>query len=218
MRKYIYRKDFRDIFSGSYNLEAEIKNSVKDIKGAFYLVKDRYAGRYILLARAYGAKGIILGLSQDRTEIILQKSMFFLKEDLPVIYITPEVFDEISDYLRSENMLKACYKIEYKKEMAKAFNLYFLIPALKKTEKTIVLTAHIDHVGDDYDGTYFPGANDNASGVGVLLEIAKEIWERGNNSPYNLLFLITNGEEKGLLGSEYFVEYPPIPMVCLSFI
>ncbi|MGB9769004.1 MULTISPECIES: M28 family metallopeptidase [Dictyoglomus] len=212
LKKYIYRKDFRDRFSGSYDLEAEIKNNLKDIKGTFYFVKDRYADKYILLAHAYGAKGVILGLPEDRAEIILQKSMFFLKEDLPVIYITPEVFDEISNYMHSEGRLKAYYRIKYKKEMAKAFNLYFFIPSLTKTEKTIVITAHVDHVGEDYDGSYFPGANDNASGVGVLLEIAKEIWERGNFSPYNLLFLVTNGEEKGLLGSEYFVDYPPIPM------
>lgn len=212
LKRYEYRKDFRDRFSGNYSVEASIKNNVREIKGAFYLVKDRYADRNMLLAHIYGAKGVILGLPEDRTELILQRSMFFLKEDMPVVYVTSEVFNEISNYMRSENKLRAYYRIGYVKEMAKAFNLYFFIPSLRKINKTIVLTAHIDHVGDDYDGSYFPGVNDNASGVGVVLEIAKEIFEKGNNYPYNFLFLITNGEEKGLLGSEYFVDYPPIPL------
>lgn len=96
LKRYEYRKDFRDRFSGNYKVEAVIKNNVREIKGAFYLVKDRYADRNMLLAHIYGAKGVILGLPEDRTELILQRSMFFLKEDMPVVYVTSEVFNEIS--------------------------------------------------------------------------------------------------------------------------
>lgn len=65
------------------------------------------------------------------------------------------------------------------------------------SKKDIIITAH-------YDTTSFPGANDNASGVAVLMEIAKKI---GVIKNYNLVFVLFSGEENLLLGSEYFVEH-----------
>lgn len=65
------------------------------------------------------------------------------------------------------------------------------------SKKDIVITAH-------YDTTSFPGANDNASGVAVLMEIAKKV---GIIKNYNLIFVLFSGEENLLLGSEYFVEH-----------
>lgn len=64
------------------------------------------------------------------------------------------------------------------------------------SNKDIIITAH-------YDTTGFPGANDNASGVSVLLELAENV-----NKPkkYNLIFILFTGEENLLLGSEYYVN------------
>jgi len=64
--------------------------------------------------------------------------------------------------------------------------------------------------------TYFPGANDNASGVAMLLELAKYFKE--NPLDYNVMIIAFAGEEVGLLGSEYFVRYPWIDLKNIKFL
>jgi hypothetical protein len=66
-------------------------------------------------------------------------------------------------------------------------------------EKIILVEAHIDSVGAN-----FAGADDNASGVAVLLEMARVLKDYSNKK--RLRFLITNGEEQGLLGSTHYVK------------
>jgi hypothetical protein len=70
---------------------------------------------------------------------------------------------------------------------------------LKNTNKTLMLMAHMDSVGHD-----FAGADDNASGTSVLLEIARIYADFQNNK--NIEFFITNGEEVGLLGAKDYTK------------
>lgn len=70
--------------------------------------------------------------------------------------------------------------------------------------QTIIVSAHYDHLGT-FRGNYFPGANDNASGVGVLLEIARVLAAR-SALPCQVIFAAWTGEEKGMYGSQYFVS------------
>ena len=77
--------------------------------------------------------------------------------------------------------------------------------------EALVLSAHLDHLGigppDHGDGIY-RGAMDNASGVASLIEIARMLHERNQPLRRSILFLAMAGEEKGLLGSRYFVAHP----------
>ncbi len=78
----------------------------------------------------------------------------------------------------------------------------------------VAVSAHLDHIGVRGGGTdsIFNGADDNASGVAALLEIA-EAFSRAEARPArSLLFLVPSGEEKGLWGSRYFVEHPTVPL------
>jgi hypothetical protein len=95
-------------------------------------------------------------------------------------------------------------------------NVIGLVPALKKTKKTIVLTAHYDHLGAMGTNTYFPGANDNASGVAMLLELARYYAKHPTN--YNIVFIAFAGEEAGLVGSGYFVQYPWFKLEDIHFL
>lgn len=83
-------------------------------------------------------------------------------------------------------------------------------PSLK--DKVIIVGAHYDHVGTDPDGTVFPGANDDASGVGVLLEIARLLTEKAYRPKATILFAAWGGEEAGLLGSRHYVANPRFPL------
>jgi len=77
-----------------------------------------------------------------------------------------------------------------------------------RSDSTIVFTAHYDHLGRMGQETYFPGANDNASGVAMLLNLAKHYSQ--NKPRFNTLFIAFGGEELGLLGSKHFVENAPV--------
>ena len=102
------------------------------------------------------------------------------------------------------------------KENYLSTNVIGIIPALKKSKKTIVITAHYDHLGKMGKNTYFPGANDNASGVAMLLELAR--YYTKNPTKYNLVFIAFAGEEAGLIGSSYFVQYPWIKLEDIHFL
>ncbi|MBQ0788148.1 MAG: M28 family peptidase [Oceanihabitans sp.] len=84
-----------------------------------------------------------------------------------------------------------------------------------KAENTIIIGAHYDHLGYGAEGSLYRGeraihngADDNASGVAVLLNLAKRLMKGNINNNY--LFITFSGEEMGLLGSNYFVKNPTI--------
>ena len=60
--------------------------------------------------------------------------------------------------------------------------------------------------------TFFPGANDNASGVAMLLQLANYYSKPENQPDYSICFIAFTGEELGLLGSKYYVQNPLFPL------
>ncbi|RKH02643.1 M28 family metallopeptidase [Corallococcus carmarthensis] len=84
-------------------------------------------------------------------------------------------------------------------------------------DEVIVVMAHLDHVGVDRKGNAYNGADDNASGSAVLMAAVPELAEAAKNGKLDrsVLFVWTGAEEKGLVGSQYFVDHP-IPGVELK--
>ncbi len=78
--------------------------------------------------------------------------------------------------------------------------------------EVVILGAHYDHLGQGPDGTIWPGANDNASGVAVLLEIARTWQAQGYVPRRTVVFAAWDAEEQGLLGSIHYVTYPRYPL------
>lgn len=72
-----------------------------------------------------------------------------------------------------------------------------------RSNKWVVVGAHYDHLGRMGSETLFPGANDNASGVAMMLALAE--WFAKHKPKYNMLFVAFAGEEAGLVGSEWFM-------------
>jgi len=81
-------------------------------------------------------------------------------------------------------------------------------PVLK--HETIMVGAHRDHFGTQA-GLLFPGADDNASGTAVLLELAR-ILKHGEPPKRTILFASFSGEEQNMLGSTWYVHHPQIPL------
>lgn len=79
----------------------------------------------------------------------------------------------------------------------------------------VVVGAHYDHLGlevDSDDGTYYPGADDNASGVAMLIETARHMSMNRHRLKRGVIFVAFDAEEIGLKGSSYFVAHPPVPL------
>ena len=141
------------------------------------------------------AKGIIEGASSlkytARTEL----------KDHVHIQIKPNQIDINADsvYVKIENNFIESYKtrnvIGYKKGIS---------------DSIIMFTAHYDHLGM-VGNVMYPGANDNASGVSMVLNLAKYFAKKKENY-YTMVFALFSGEEAGLLGSKYMASNPPFDL------
>lgn len=94
----------------------------------------------------------------------------------------------------------------------KSFNVLGLVKGSEFPEEIIVISAHYDHLGKK-GKHYFPGADDNASGVAALLEVAEQFAtdsENGNPPKRSILFMALAAEEKGLVGSTFYTDKSPV--------
>jgi Zn-dependent M28 family amino/carboxypeptidase len=90
-------------------------------------------------------------------------------------------------------------------------------PALK--DQYVILSAHLDHIGissakpgDTPDTDRINnGALDNAAGVATMLEVARAMVEAPDKPRRSIIFLASTGEEKGLLGADYYARHPTVP-------
>lgn len=92
-------------------------------------------------------------------------------------------------------------------------NIIGVIPGTRVADRYIVVTAHYDHVGT-HEGQIYNGADDNASGVATMLEIAARL--KREAPEHSVIFVALDGEERGLLGARHFVEAPPVPLEAIA--
>lgn len=167
------------------------------------------------------------------------KAIFVRTEKLigvpsPVAYSKPyfEVLDSIFPVYQALNLIdleelqaaKKGGKIETLKFKVKAElvesqisqNVIGYIKGTKNSQKVIVFSAHYDHLGKMGKDTYFAGANDNAAGVAMLLELAKYYSE--NPPDYSIAFMAFGSEEIGLVGSMFYTQNPLFPLKDIQFL
>ncbi len=93
-----------------------------------------------------------------------------------------------------------------------------VIACTQAADSFIVFTAHYDHLGKMGKETIFPGANDNASGASVLLDLANYYTNKAETGNYCYVFIAFGGEEAGLVGSKYFTEHPSFALDKIKFL
>lgn len=98
----------------------------------------------------------------------------------------------------------------------KAQNVIGYVKGAVVPDSFLFITAHYDHLGTLGSSIFFPGANDNASGVSMLLELAWYFKEHPQR--YSIVFIAFGAEEAGLLGSKYFTENPLVPLAKIRFL
>ena len=96
---------------------------------------------------------------------------------------------------------------------ATGYNVVAFLPGSHAVlgEECLVLGAHLDHCGRHL-GILFPGADDNASGSAVVMEVARAFAASGLRPKRTVAFVLFGGEEMGLLGSSAFASRPPQPL------
>jgi hypothetical protein len=100
------------------------------------------------------------------------------------------------------------------RNVIKSQNLLGLVKGKTKPDEVIIVSAHYDHLGKKGD-QIFHGADDNGSGTSSILELAQAFAiarDMGQQPDRTVAFMLATGEEKGLLGSEYYVNNPLIPI------
>lgn len=97
-------------------------------------------------------------------------------------------------------------------------NIIGYIEGKEKPGQYIAFSAHYDHLGRMGAETYFPGANDNASGVAMMLNLARYFSKPGNKPKYSIAFMAFTGEEAGLLGSRHYTQNPFFPLEDIKFL
>jgi hypothetical protein len=95
-------------------------------------------------------------------------------------------------------------------------NVIGCLPGTAFQDSLIFFTAHYDHLGMMGKKVFFPGANDNASGVALMLDIARYYTE--HPPKYTLVFMASAAEEAGILGSMYFCEHPLVNLSRIRFL
>ena len=94
-------------------------------------------------------------------------------------------------------------------------NVWGIVEGTKHKDSCFAFIAHYDHLGK-VGNVHFPGANDNASGVAVLLDLAK--YYAKNPAEHSIVFIFATGEEIGLLGSKFAAENPYIDLEKVKFL
>jgi Zn-dependent M28 family amino/carboxypeptidase len=131
-------------------------------------------------------------------------------------------FKEVLDLLNAEKAaphfplaVRVRAKIAVRSWQVRSKNLAGVLkgsdPALSK--QYVIISAHLDHVGigEPVNGDkIYNGAMDDASGIASLIEIARGLKDSGAKPKRSILFLAVTGEEKGLLGSQYFAGHPTV--------
>ncbi len=191
----------KDILTNSRALAGFMK---KDLSNSFLAIdstglnnKDLYNFAQTMMKKnVFDAKGVVLingKLKFSARTKTVDYPTFMLKSDV----ITPDV-KKISYDIKSEFLEK--YQTQ---------NLIAYIPG--KSDSCIVLSAHYDHLGHFGDKIY-PGANDNASGVAMVMNLAKHFKSLKKKPRYTMVLALFSGEEAGLLGSNHYVEHPLFPL------
>lgn len=110
---------------------------------------------------------------------------------------------------------KVIFNSDYLVEDIMVENVLGFIRGSEKPEEVLIVTAHYDHIGISPNGEINNGADDDGSGTTAVLEIAQAFAMAARDGVLpkrSILFMTVSGEEKGLLGSEYYSNHPVFPI------
>jgi aminopeptidase YwaD len=177
---------------------------------------------FILSADSRGFKGNVKLEKNDTNRFIEMKDKVIMVKQPKLTFSAAQKVSDYTGIILDETLQKETpdsINVDIENKFIPDFktaNICGLVKGTEKPDSIIVYTAHYDHLGGLGDKTYFPGANDNASGVTQVLSLAK--YYAVHPQPYTMAFILFSGEEAGLLGSTYFTQHPLIPLKNIRFL
>lgn len=206
-------ESFADIKSKSLDKNSVLLFSLKAQGRRQYmdLMRESYPTKAAAIIMEMDVKGEA-SRSND-LKVLPMYSKDWGKNYKPVIGVDALTFAELTAAANENKNIKleCSYRID---EKYKASNIVGYIPGTdeKLKDEFIIIGGHMDHVGDNFNGTYNPGALDNASGTAAMMEIARVITQNKVKPNKSIIFIAFNGEEYHLTGSEYYAENPVFPL------
>lgn len=190
--------------------------------------KKEYSNKAkVLQAKALGAKGVfIMAANFVKKASSDTKGKMYLKkpvaENVSVITVSSDLAHELlglnpGRLLESiKNIPTGSYKtnvqlvVNKRMLLLQSSNVIALLPGTDKKDEFVLVTSHYDHLGVKGKEIYY-GADDDGSGTTAVLQIAEAFAKarnEGHGPKRSIVFMTVSGEEKGLLGSEYYSEQP----------
>ena len=186
-------------------------------------------GKKVTLAKEKGAKGILFYdpknypryegyynymSTNDRGQMQVKSK----EEDVALILVKDKLAKLLVPDIEDRDSLKTIdteitLNLIGDNEVIDTENVVAFIKGSEKPEEYIVISSHLDHIGVNDDGNINNGADDDGSGTVAMLEMAeafKAAEKAGKGPKRSIVFLHVTGEEKGLLGSQYYTDHEPI--------
>lgn len=144
---------------------------------------------------------------REAGELGQKKAAVFLKS----FYLENHIQSPLNDSVYFQKIPSSYFNYRFKSTE----NVVAMIKGSECPDQIVVVSAHYDHLGINENGEVYNGADDNASGTVAVMEIAGafiKAVQKGYRPRRTLLFLHFTGEEKGLVGSQFYVENPIFPL------
>lgn len=206
-------------FTSNFSASMRTKQEIASAKGAslVMMIDENYAAN----SRRYGmyTKMPSMQLPTDKKDTV--SNFIFISPEMAQALLGKKDLEKIEQKISKKGkpktfIAKADIKLALEKEDKKinTSNVLAFIEGEDLKDEVLVITSHYDHVGTT-DGKVYNGADDDGSGTVAVVEIAEAFAQAkaaGYGSRRSILFMNVSGEEKGLLGSEYYTNHPVIPL------
>lgn len=218
IKKFEAGKDYREVW-GEFGGSGEVKGKLfavnkgmtdyksSELKDKVIVVRKIQSYEDIKYAINSGAKAIFT-LGNDR--LVKEPSGIGTKEGQTILmskFNTTE-FEKLTQY--ANDSCSAHFKMDYSYKSLNTPNIFGKIQG--KSDEYLIISANVDHVGDEFNGIYYPGALNNASGVAVMMELARVVKSQKAIPDKTIIFTGWNNKEGGMLGSKYYADNPLYPL------
>ena len=207
--------------TGKYKVETLSKKIMSDPKSLRKFEAKKHKSRLVLVDKTGidDKKIIAYTDSLKTTNFIHARGFLFTIDKKPVWSVSAGAIQH--DYVSMEvikefipkKVSTVCVDIESNfVPQHKTQNVIGFVRGWIAPDTFLVFTAHYDHLGWMGNQTRFPGANDNASGTAMVLDLARHYARSDSHPYYSMVFILLSGKEAGLKGSYYFCGHPLFPL------
>ncbi|NBA88231.1 M28 family peptidase [Emticicia sp. CRIBPO] len=218
---FLYSKSKDSEWSGTNGIKKKVKLASDLGAGYFFEISDADAEKFKTLTAE--RKAVLSRFNR----MVFEKTPNDVETKNATFTISSEMAAEILDLkpaklaalkmgtgkAKSPKKTTITLKSERGDEIVETSNVLGFMEGTDLKDEVVVITAHYDHVGVDAKGEIYNGADDDGSGTCAVLELAEAYAKakaEGKGPRRSILFMTVTGEEKGLLGSQYYTDVDPV--------